>query len=444
MKSHLVTQKCKCHARREDGAISVLNLFFLMAVGILAGVAIDVSSLVSARSQLQVTADAAAHAALVEREWEDIEVAKAKAVSLAQNNMPTAKFGDVLTEENIQFGSYDRATEVFTVDDNSRNAVLVKTERLTTNGNPVSSFLLQFVGFWNWDVRTTSVFETFYPTCLMEGFVADGVIDVQSNNSYFNGFCMHSNSHVTINNNNYFEPGTIVSMPDTNDLVVTTNGNDEPKNDGLEEALREGKYFIKILSRLDKIVEGIKDRDSRYARDYINNYNINQITAGNGNNTSVSFAKATIDPSDLMQRRVNTADCSNELTLGPGTYENVVLISECNVKISNNVILTNATLITKGSVNGSHIVLGVDDGCAAGGGAQLLAYGEVAFSSQIELYGGQIIAVGDIDFQANGDGMKGASIVSGGNIDSTSNLNFGFCGTGMEHSFLAEYFRLAG
>lgn len=441
MKSQLVNDRS--FMAEEDGGISVLNVYFLMTLAILAGVAIDFSNLMASRTQLQVAADAAAHAALVEREWNEKQEATASALKVAKLNMPSDDFGEVLTAQDIVFGDYDRATRTFTADPNSRAAVMVETSRGMKDGNAVSSFLLQFVGVMGWDLKSRSIFETYYPTCLMEGFVADGVINVQSNNSYFNGFCMHSNSYVTINNNNYFEPGTIVSMPDTNDLVVSVNGNEEPKNEGLDEALREGKYFIKILNRLDRIVAGVQDRHSRYARDYINNYNVAEITAGNGNNLSTTFNKATIDPASLQKRRVNTADCTGELTLSAGTYEDVVIISECDVKINNNVILTNATLITKGSVNGSHITLGAKDNCAPGGGAQLLAYGDVAFSSTIEMYGGQIVAAGDIDFQANGDGMQGASIVAGGDIDSTSNLNFAFCGEGMEHSFLAEYFRLA-
>lgn len=429
--------------RLDDGGLTAVNVFFLSALAILGGIAIDVASVVSARTQLQATADAAAHAALVEREWHSADEAKTKALAVAQQNMPQTRFGEVVKNQNITFGDWDRDTGVFTQDNNSRNAVLVTAERDSQNGNPVATFLLQFVGLWDWDVRTSSVFETYYPTCLMEGFVADGVIDVQSNNSYFNGFCMHSNSYVTINNNNYFESGTVVSMPDTNDLVVAVTGNNEPKNEGLAEALREGKYFIKILNRLDLITAGVQDRNSRYARDYINNYNIHQISTGNGNNTSTSFAKATLDPTKLLKGRVNTADCSNELTLSAGVYEDMAIISECDVKIGNNVSLINSVLISKGDIGGSHIVLGADDNCAPGGGAQLLAYGDIKFSSKIEMYGSQMIAAGDIDFEASGDGMAGASVVAGGNIDSTSNLNFAFCGTGMEHSFLAEYFRLA-
>ena len=189
------TEKTSNFASQEGGGITVLNLFFLSVVALFAGIAIDVSSVISARTQLQVTADAAAHAALVHREWHEPEEAKRIAIEIALNNMASADFGEVLSEDNIVFGDYDRATKSFTPDADSRNAVLVKTERLTSKNNPVSTFLLQFAGFLNFDVEAVALFETFYPICLMEGFVAQGIIDIQSNNSYFNGFCIHSNEY---------------------------------------------------------------------------------------------------------------------------------------------------------------------------------------------------------------------------------------------------------
>lgn len=436
MKSQMVTMNYRTFVDQENGGMSIMNLFFLMAVGMLAGVAIDVSSLVSARSQLQVTADAAAHAALVEREWSDLEISKAKAVSLVEANMPSARYGTVLTDENIQFGSYDRATEVFTIDDDSRDAVFVRTERLTSNGNPVSSFLLQFVGFWDWDVRTTSVFETFYPTCMMEGFVGQDVVDIQSNNSYFNGFCIHSNAHVEINQNNFFEAGTIVSMPDTDDLVVPTNGNAEESNEGLEDALREGRWFIKILDRLDRIVEGVQDEDSRYAQLYTTNF------------TVVNMTKTTVSPSDFTKGRIYHFPCNNRLTFGAGIYEEIVVISECKLKFTSaefhdSVIITKDTGLKSVSAS-ANIIMGKNDDCNSGGGSQLISYGTVDFAASLEMHGSQIIAAGDVAFTANAEGIRGASIVAGGRIDGTSNMNFAFCGSGMEHVFSAEYFRMAG
>lgn len=434
--------------RREDGGLTVMNVFFLSAIAILGGLAIDVANVVSARTQLQVAADTAAHAALVEREWHSAQEAKDKALAVALQNMPQAQFGEVLKPQNITFGDYDRTTGQFTADVNSRNAVLVTTERLSNNGNPVTTFLLQFVGLWDWDIRTSAVFETFIPTCLLEGFVAESVIDIQSNNSYFNGFCLHSNSYVTINNNNFFESGTVVSMPDTTDMVVNITGNGEDKNEGLQDALREGKWFIKILNRIDLIADGLQDRHSRYSRDYTNNFNVIQINVDmpslkQGN-------KYVIEPNDLQRGRVYKVSC-NKVDLvnkGSGVFDRIVLIADCPVEVSGGLKFTDSVILTTYAGDNAfkspaNIVLGEDDACAAGGGVQFVAKGNIDFSAGVELYGSQIIAGGDVEFTSNANGLQGASIVAGGRIDSTSNMNFSFCGSGMEHSFLAEYFRLA-
>ncbi|NND17462.1 MAG: hypothetical protein HKN98_02685, partial [Silicimonas sp.] len=81
------------HAQREDGGLTVVNVIFLSLIAMLAGIAIDVASVVAARTQLQATADAAAHAALVEREFHTKEEATDKAVAVAQGNMPTGQYG---------------------------------------------------------------------------------------------------------------------------------------------------------------------------------------------------------------------------------------------------------------------------------------------------------------------------------------------------------------
>jgi len=188
--------------------MSIFGLYIFAAMAILSGIAVDVSNLVSARSQLQVTADAAAHAALYKRDSMDADDAKNAALAIVEDMMPAAKFGVVLTADDITFGRWDYASSEFEVDPDSREAVMVRTARLQETSNPVTSFLMQFVGKQNWDVATNAVYTTYRPTCFREGFVAEGVVDIQSNNGFSNGFCLHSNSYVSMNNNNFFEPGT--------------------------------------------------------------------------------------------------------------------------------------------------------------------------------------------------------------------------------------------
>ena len=97
-------------SKSEDGGMTVLGLYVSVAMFILGGLAVDVSSLIASRTQLQVAADMAAHAALYSREKNTADVARADALDLVQTSFPNGGFGELLKTANIQFGTYDRAT----------------------------------------------------------------------------------------------------------------------------------------------------------------------------------------------------------------------------------------------------------------------------------------------------------------------------------------------
>ena len=61
-------------------------------------------------------------------------------------------------------------------------------------------------------------------------------------------------------------------------------------------------------------------------------------------------------------------------------------------------------------------------------------------AAKLQLYGGQIIVAGDLNFAAQGNGFGGASVIAGGEIDGTSNSDMGLCdgGAGMEDIFIAK------
>lgn len=429
-------------AKDEGGAITALNLFFVMVMAIVAGIAIDMSSLIQARTQLQVAADTAAHAALYTRDSENKTVAKQEALDIASAMMPTGRYGIVLRTENIHFGTYDKATKSFNIDEDSRAAVYVKTDRLSENANPVTSFLLRIVGFSDWDVVTTSVFETYRPTCLREGFVAEEIVDVQSNNGFMNGFCIHSNQHVSANQNNLFEAGTIVSMPDINDIDLASSGFE--KNEGLEAALREGRLRLRIFARLKEIEAGMTNANSRYFRPYITDTTPIKIDL-TANNNGLAMA-------DLTSGRVHELTCTKpngSLTMAGEIFSGVVIITNCSIKMSASTAIEEATIIitddgADSMTAPSGLRLGQNDNCADGGGAQLLTYGGISNAAKVEMYGSQIIAVGSVGFAAANDGIEGASIISASEIDITSGSSMAFCGSGMDTIFEAEYFRMAG
>ncbi len=423
--------------RRDDLAgITAMSLFLLTSSLMLGAFGLDVSNLMMSRTKLQVTADATAHSALVYREDHPEAEAKAEAVQMASMNMPTNEFGTVFNVEDVVFGTWDSVQRRFTPQPNSKTAVKLTTRRAAANGNPVQTYLFKMVGLDSWDVETSAVFVTYQPKCLREGFVADGVIDLQSNNNFSGGFCIHSNSHVELNLNNTFEPGTEVSMPRSGEVVVP-NG-DFTLNPGLVEALQSKRWNVRVLRRIDRIIAGLFAMDAYYLRPY--------ITAG----SITTLRTPRVEQADLVPGNVYKYTCSGGgiLTIAQDVQvSSVVIVTNCNVMIANGVAFENAVLATSStSVTSVRAVAGMrigrNDNCASGGGAQIVTAGGFFVPASLEMYGGQILAKKVVDFAANANGIQGASIVSADVVSGTSNMNMAFCGNGMEGNFEAEYFKL--
>lgn len=455
----------------EDGGMTGGGLIFMIVFLAVGGLAVDVSNAISQRTHLQLTADATAHSALYLRNNTlnaTPEDAKTAALALAQTNMPPGVFGEVMTTQDIEFGVWNRATRTFTPDETSRTAVRVWTQREAARENEVTTYLLKFAGFDAFDVRTASVFETFVPDCLREGFVAEEMVDLQSNNSYFDGFCIHSNDIVSINSNNYFEEGTVVSMPDSTRLDMPASGAES--NEGLTEALRYGAMQIRLINALRQVPS------SPYASGIAAMWNYIQLATRDGqlgyltapprnitivngrpapssaSSDSVQAGRDLLDRNNALALRPNAVNyvfCSSSSTqLAVGqVLSNMVMITNCQISFGSGGALENgliATLHTGArSINGSSDTrIGAIDDCASGGGAQLISLGGMNFASGVSIHGGQLIALQEISFAANGNGLRGTSIISGDTVSGTSNMEMGLCGSGMEDNLSLDYFRM--
>lgn len=455
----------------EDGAMAIGGLVFIVFILAVGGLAVDVSNAINQRAQLQVTADATAHEALYMRNstlTETADDAKAAALALGDYNMPGSAYGTVLTAADIEFGVWNRATRHFTPDATSRSAVRVKTHRDAAGGNEVTTHLLQLAGFESWDIRTDSVFETYVPDCLREGFVAERMVDIQSNNAYLNGFCIHSNDIVSINSNNYFEQGTIVSMPDQTRLDIPASG--LRSNEGLSAALRYGAIQIRLINALRQVPS------SPYATGIAAMWNYIQLATRDGQLGYITGRPRQITivngkpansaaGADQVQAGRDLLDRNNALALRPNAVNylycsststqlqikqlltNVVIITNCQVTFASGGALENGLIATThtgaSSFSGSNDTrIGRADSCAAGGGAQLISLGGMRFASGISINGGQLIALKEIAFAANGEGLHGTSIISGDTVSGTSNMRMGLCRTGMEGNLSLDYFRM--
>ncbi len=419
----------------EAGGGTAMGLVVLSASLVMGSYAIDVGRLEQQRTLMQATADSVAHDALVSREMLSEGGAVAAAIARASAMMNADDFGAVLDPQDVVFGVWDRNAGTFTPQAGSRTAVQVLVRRTGENDNAIPTYLMKLVGIDAWDVVTRATFATYQPLCLREGLVAQSVVDIQSNNSYLRDFCIHSNSYVKLSSNNLFEAGTVVSMPDLSLLQLPASGFDT--NLGLTEALREGSINIRVLRRVQRIIDGMTDISSPYYPEFL------------ASPIPVSLNVNRIDATHLPAGRVYDWNCNSGSggTIQNGTVvSNVVIIANCDVTLGNGVALENAIVLTTStsansikSPNG--LRLGIDDGCTKGGGGRIVSMGGMNFAADLEIYGSQLLGLGDIEFAARANGIEGASVISNGRISGTSNMSMSYCGGGMDE-FTADYFQL--
>ncbi|SDG23725.1 Tad domain-containing protein [Sulfitobacter delicatus] len=438
----------------EDGSTTILSLFLFMIALVLGGLAIDFNKVVSERTQLQVAADSAAHAALYTRERDGSEAAVAKALETVTDMLPESQFGSTaLMTTDVNFGEWNKSELTFSENADSTTAVRVQAMMKQERDNASRNILLRLIGQDTFDVSVESVYSTYFPGCFTEGFVAEGVVDIQSNNSFTDGFCIHSNQYVSMNQNNYFEPGTVVSMPNVEDLDIPKSGFD--KNDGLQTALRSGSYRLRLLNQLPDIIESFWSAKAEHLPPYVSSgyyydVDLKEFPGLPPDEPKPKGNTNSLNPYHFEPNTVNRMSCggSGKITMDAGLYEQFVFISDCEVKFSNGVILEDVVIATTdtgaSSLNSPQgLQIGRHDNCAPGGGATLMTLGGFSAASSLSVHNGQILAMGDIDFAANAGGVKGASFVSYGQIDGTSNMDMGYCqNSGMEDVYRAPYFRM--
>lgn len=473
-------------ARNQEGSATPLAIGFSIIFIVLGGIAVDFNKAVGERTQMQMATDSAAHAGLYWWERNNVADSRLTAMEVVRDTLPDVAFRDALQATDVIFGFWDPATGEFTEDetfvedkdDPRRSAVRAFAELEPERDNESRNIFLSIVGQDTFTIRARSTYISYYPPCFNEGFVADDVVDMQSNSNYLDGFCMHSNKYVSLNQNNYFEPGTVVSMPDISDLDIPNSGFD--KNEGLYEALRPGKYRLRVLAQFDDMFASLRAGETKYAEfaDVTTEGVLYPVKiGGNGNNAGSSVeeieaaqAAASQDPPDLTfannldrmdsfdtgnktvtpeqftpGNRIYRLDCSGngDITFSGDTFSNFVLVTNCPIKYSNGTALEDVLIATEGDVSGSHIRLGRDDGCAEGGGAGIWTYGTFSSASGLQAYNAQILAHEDILFSAQADGIEGVSFIAYGTIDGTSNNDMGFCNGGGTNDFvIVPYFRM--
>ena len=432
----------------EDGIVSAWHIVMAITMLAIGGFAIDHSRVMSEQLRLQVAADTTAHAAawaIIDLDEEgDVpaQLAEARDAGMvyANANLRSGR-GDAILGADIQFGSWNQSTRVFTEKSSGIDAVRVVSRRTSERGNALPTTYLGLVSLPSFNVAAEAIFQVEVPMCARDGMMAMGQVNISSGSTFESGYCIHGELGVELQNGNTFHPGTIVSMPDLSLLNGSTAG-----NQGLDEALRVERHDPPELWDIVATMDAIEAGEKPATGEWYDPSNKISVTPWKGNEDKAPAGtyKGNLLPSHLTQGAIHDVACKgNWLYIGPEDdssgatikFENVVIRTSCPVSFKSGVVMENVVIMSesvsdKAFTAPSGLTVGRNDTCADGGNVLLITTGGMDFASKIDLHGSQLIAGRDINFSAQGSGVFGGQVLAGGDINSTSNLHFGPCPRG--------------
>ncbi|NNU82084.1 hypothetical protein HMH01_16730 [Halovulum dunhuangense] len=442
-------------ARDTGGFSTPLGLIWAVLLLVIGGLAVDTTNAWRNRAMLQAVADAAAHAAALklppparplttERRAEMV----AEAVRIAELHLDPAVYGDVVTAENVDIGTWDHASRSFTPDTEFPDAVRVRALRTGAGSNAVPTLLLKLGVLDQWDVGASAISQKFLPRCTRDGIISAETAEITSNNLLRPPFCLHGEMGVAMSSGNTFEEGVSVSMPDFSMLSLPMGG--WTSNVGLSEALSTTTMFPRMVNQVERLFTSLQDIRSPDQPDYIANgfglvknveqRNFDATYLGTNNVHIVACGKigdSLADSSSNKMIKIESGD----------VVEYTVIVTNCAVQISSGALIADSIIITSNSgsssISGnSGATIGRPDGCAPGGGVVLMSMGSVSFPSTAYFHEAQIVARGEVQIAAAPEGITGIAIQALGKAKMTASGGFALCPHPDDPPYMADYFRI--
>jgi Flp pilus assembly protein TadG len=353
----------------EAGAGTVFSLMLLFLALLLGGLAVDVNNAWRYNELLKTTADVAAHAgAVVLAQGGSGEEARAAAEAALALNMPEAQFGRILVTpaDDIRALRYDAETRRM-AEDGEANALMVRVERGAANDNPVPTLLLKLFGRKGWNIADVSLAavlpsQTCQPT---DGVFARGALILGGAGHVGRDYCLHSQERVEPGLGTRFDPGAHLSMPDLARCGLDCAG----AGDGIEAAATEMNLIRPDLAGfirgivgpfLDPLQRGGAE-DAFFARrrlgpdlSALDEVGVPIDTLATGAIvalTPLAFERLRLAPEGLIYavHCPGGAQAGLELSGGPSgqrIYRNLVLVTDCAVKIAADARIEGALILS--------------------------------------------------------------------------------------------------
>jgi len=425
-------------AREQEGSLTIFAVFMVTFILIFTALSANSVYLMRQRLGFQSMADSIAHAAIVDIDKHSItnRHTGARAFEHAAQILPPSQVGVALKSTDLVFGDWDQKTQVFTPNPDSEQAVRVSLTFNKARGNAMPGFAFRDFLESDTDMTLTSIAEAYKPECLRNGIVANQHIKVGDSNQFGPNFCVHSKGTFFVGTGNNFQPQAGASLPKLSDL-----SGDIGANPGMEEALQEKALKLRILTMMEEIYEDfLSPSRNKYTPSYITDEEV-----------LYTIRDRKMKPGDFTPGRIHYFRCNNgkAIAMERGKYQNMILISpNCNFKFGGGTAFRNAMIVTlngwpRSFFSRNGLTVGLNDGCATGGGAVLMARGGFYVSSGVNIYGSQVIAGRGIFFEKNNQNIRGGSIIAGASINLGSGSKFYACsGTGTDDLLEVDAFRL--
>ncbi|MEM1276051.1 MAG: pilus assembly protein TadG-related protein [Pseudomonadota bacterium] len=335
----------------ETGSVTAWNLIWFAAICGIIGVTIDTTTAHHTKAQLQITADAAAHAAMIGLLNPNFDIPAAERVAAAVTagrsysylNMPAELYGDVTVDRDIEVGLWhDR---VLVENQEYPDAVKVTAWRSDHRDNSVGASFLRIIGFNEWNLNASAVATADLDgvaDCRWTGLIAGSQVIQSSSNHFFNEICLHGEEGLNINTGNLIECSTVISNPEVEygirgpwagqvteeDRCEAKNPRSHPEKTMLQHALQSQTLRSTALTEYLQMATILQSRVDGTYSEVIDPFE--QL------------------PSYITRTQVVRADMFDSTILRSGTLYNVICSDESQIRIAGVIhnigILTNCPI----------------------------------------------------------------------------------------------------
>lgn len=464
----------------ESGSMAVFSLFGFVVCCIIAGLAIDVTNVHRQKELITVAADAGAHAGIVAlAEKKTVSEIQTAALAAVETNAPFSLVGKTNSGiSDVQLVSFDPKTRHL-VPGGTVNAVRVTLHRNSSVENPVATGLLRFAGVDDFEVSVESVAYYGQPgNCVSsDGIYAKGDVTLTSGNVIGGSYCVHSQTQVVMPQQNIFEEGSGLSMPDLG--ACGTKCYDDA-NPGVEDAKFEMNLNLpSVATHIAKVKAAMlaptSDLKTEFFADKTLASNLNPLVDAKIMNLAATKKLVKGSVVDLTAARYNdlmyltggnpptglvyNVDCRDYgngpatwITIGGNlnrkdatqtsstveTIRQIVLISDCGFDVGSNARI-DATLALSTRVSSSS-VLKAESGAIVGDPLRncdlsrkvyIMTMSSISVSSDFTASNVALIVNGDINVAASSSSStvehKGTSFHAEGTIQIPANHTFNGC-----------------